>query len=580
MLHRHDISAAFLIILFSGCTPTNPPNIPENRAPIITVDDRYTLTEETVFVTTIEANDPDGDVTRLYLLGLPPGAEWDASSRTLSFRPDFTQGDTEWAVQLIATDGYHQTTRTTTIHVLDTIQPPTPVVTDERNEGSYIALTLTQVTDDFLDSPGYAGRTFTARVQVPTAATSADPAPVRVSLHGLGGSPSSYGSSSEFRIRPHDSMNSYWWGYSENLPDGEPTSGIVHNYTQRRVLHLLAWVLDAYPSADPHRVYVSGSSMGGAGALKLGYLYGRHFAWVDSTIGQSIARNHRPYRISTLDNYWGTPETNLVDTTGTPVWDRLDMTQILVSTHEARNQAIRTKHGKDDPTIHFGAVVQTSPLTGLSFYQVLQREQVGHYVIWDEGGHGSSDPVLGASWWDNGWSPIDDERTYFKSNLAFPAFSTSSADNDPGTGESNGNQPWDDSAGYAGTVSVIGDTGWNGDIAGARNRFLRWDAETIIDTFDTFTIELWTLNGVGNSSPQEGYPTTGDQFDGELPVTVDVTIRRAQAFLLEPDEPVTWRFDNDAGRVAANADGSVTLTALPLNLTAKKLILTRAQGNP
>ena len=570
------IVSAMLAITIGGCQAPEAGESP-NQAPEITVEASYDLPEEALFETTIDATDADGDQVRLYLLDLPPGANWYPATRTLSFRPDFIQGGKEWTVRLIASDGIELTEGSTIIRVEDTIQPPELVLLDEDDNGSYIGFTFDQVTDDFLDSPGYAGRTFTARIQVPTAATAEDPYPVRVSLHGLGGSAATYGSSSEFRIRPHDSMNTYWWGYSEKLPDGEPDSGTVPNYTQRRVLHLLEWVLENYPSADANRVYVSGSSMGGAGSLKLGYLYGRHFAWVDSTLGQTIARNHRPYRITTLDNFWGDPALDLADHTGASVWDRLDMTRALAENPEARNQAVKTRHGKDDPTIHFGAAVQTSPLTGLSYYEALQAHRAGHYVIWDEGGHGSSDPVLGSSWWDNGWSPIFDDTTFYQSNLAFPAFSNSSVDDDPGDGDGNGNQTWDDSTGYSGTESIAGDTGWNGEFAGARNRFLRWDSTNIVDSFEGFEVDLWVLNGSGGSPPQDGYPATGDQLDGELPVTVDVTIRRAQAFQLEPGEPVRWRFDDQAGEVEARVDGSVTIPALPLNLSPTRLILSRSE---
>ena len=94
-------------------------------------------------------------------------------------------------------------------------------------------------------------------------------------------------------------------------------------------------------------------------------------------------------------------------------------------------------------------------------------------VVWDEGGHGSADPFLGNRWWDN-WNRATDEITFLHRKLAFPAFSNSSADDDPGDGGPNGRQTWDDTRGYAGSVSTPGDTGFNGQLAGARNRYLRW----------------------------------------------------------------------------------------------------------
>ena len=538
-----------------------------NAPPMITSPGAVSGPEEADLDVTIDVWDLDGDDIRVWVTGLPPGSSWDEATRTMRFRPDFTQGPATWTVGIVAQDLTRRVESSFTVTVDDTIQPPAPTVTDElfTNSG-YVRLTLDQVTDSFLDSEGYAGRTFTARVTVPDDASATNRMPVRVSLHGFGGSAGTAGSSSEFRIYPHDDFNTYWWGYSDQLPGGDPDDGSARTppYTARRVLQLLEWVLDTYPGADPDRVYVRGGSMGGAGAGVVGLLWGRHFAWVRATIGQMIAPNHRPSRTSQLSGHWGGPETNAPDGAGLGCWDRQDLARALQDDAEARDQHVFLKHGKDDSTIHFGAVTQASALTGASFYDALQLHHVAHYVVWDEGGHGSSDPLLGGSWWDGGWSPITDAVSYVRRGLPHPAFTASSVDDDPGDGTGNGNQTWSDTAGYAGSVSTPGDTGWTGDIAGARGRFLRWESAGIVDTVDEFAVPLFVIDGAGDDPPQAGYPTHGDQLDGGLPVTVDVTPRRVQAFRARPDEVIAWSFGADEGTTVADAEGAITVPQLAL----------------
>jgi hypothetical protein len=518
---------------------------------------------------------------RIAVSGLPPGASWSEPERRIVFTPDFIQGGRSWDVTLTARNGAGTDTETFTLTVNDTIHPPWPTVVKTEQGSGYKSLWLSQKTDDYLDSPGHAGRTFSARVIVPDGASASKPMPVRAYLHGFGGGPyDGVSSGGQFRIYPHDSMNSYWWGYASSLPGGAP-AGQVPNYTQRRVLHLLEWVLREQQGADPERVYVTGGSMGGAGAATLALLYARHFAYADATIGQMIPRNHRPARVGQLAGLWGSPAANLPDGTmledgrAAGVWDRQDLCRVLREWPESRRVHLFTKHGKDDPTIHFGAMTLASPVTKRSFLEALRDHGVGHYVVWDEGGHGSADPVMPAGWWDGDWSRSFDPKAWLRRNVAFPAFTNASHDWDPGDGAGNGKQPWSDDSGYAGTVSVAGDTGWNGQLAGARNRFLRWDSNAVVDEPGEFRIPLYVLDGIGSPAPKVGYPGLGDKFDRTLPVKVDVTIRRAQAFACKPGETIAWSFGAAKGTTAAGEDGAVTIAGLPLGLEPVTLVLTR-----
>jgi hypothetical protein len=546
-----------------------------NHPPLITSPGDLTVDEEMPLFAAILASDPDGDPLRLFLTDLPPGALWDETTGQLTFTPDFIQGGHAWTVKATADDGKTRVEATFTITAKDTIHPPAPTVVKSEPLGGFTRLTVSQVTDTYLDSPGYAGRTFQAVITVPDAAP--EKHPVRVVFHGFGGAPWTEGWSGEFRISAHDPMNTYWWGYADSLPGKPPGPGAkVPDYTMRRVLNLLGWVLETYPDADPERAYADGGSMGGAGAAMFGLMHARHASWINASIFQAIPRNHRPSRLAQLTGLWGSPAQNLDSGQGMGLWDWLDLTRVLGNSPEARDQAIFLKHGKDDATIHFGAVVTPSPLTQKTFYQALAGARPGYLAIWDEGDHGPADPVLGGGWWQKGWNPIFDATTSVRRNQGFPAFSASSVDNDPGTGAGNGKQPWNAESGYAGTLAVPGDTGWDGDIAGALNRSLRWDATKTVDTLDTFSVPITVLDGSGGAPPKAGYPTTGDKLDGTAPVKVDVTVRRAQAFRCKPGETVVWSFGAASGKVVAGASGDVTLPALSVTTGWTVLSLSRS----
>jgi hypothetical protein len=253
----------------------------------------------------------------------------------------------------------------------------------------------------------------------------------------------------------------------------------------------------------------------------------------------------------------------------------MDLTRALRDDPEARDQFLTIKHGKDDPTIHFGAVTMASPVTGLSFYGALQGLHVGHHAIWDEGGHFELDPVLGNEWWTAGWDPVFDATSSLARGRAFPAFSAASIDRDPGTGAGNGRQPFNTDSGYAGSVPVIGDTGWDGDVAGGLNRFLRWDATQIVDTVDRLEMPLRVIDGPGGAPPRAGYPTTGDKLDGALPVVVDVTPRRVQAFRCRPGEQIRWQIGAQQGVATADATGAITVPRVSLDTAWATLVLTR-----
>jgi hypothetical protein len=489
---------------------------------------------------------------RWFPLARAPFADWDTVTGVVTLSPSFTDGGRRYALPFETrdTEGAAPTTGTLTLTIHDTIAPPAVVFEPATPIEGGVQERATWRTDAWLDAPGQAGR---IREGVVTTASDVTPdsAPVfELVLHGFNGDPRVSAAPGRVRVAPYDPDNTYWWGYR----DGDDTP----DYTLRQALHLLDAAIARYPNADPAKVFVHGSSMGGTGALVLGLTHPSRFAWVSSFIGQTIPRNHRPSRAAQLEGVWG-PSDAPSAAMGTPrsVWDTMDATRLLAEHPSAREIPMFVKHSKDDRIIHFGAALQPSPLTGLAFYDALERFAVGYLAIWDEGGHGSPDPALGEAWWHDGDHPMFAADARYRADEAFLAFTEASHNDAPGTMQGNGRVEWSDNAGFAADSRVAGDTGWDGDPAGARNRGFEWNAAEAIDRIDRFALPVRLRS------------------DAAATARVRMTPRRLQRFRIAPHEAVAWSFGTQRGIAVANADGELTLPALEVDATWRTLELTR-----
>jgi hypothetical protein len=533
--------------------------------------------EEEASTVVLAVEDLDGDDVRVWLSNLPPGAFFDESTRRLHFTPDFTQGGETYTVGVTLDDGLFRVETSIQVDILDDITPPPPEVREEWVDDDGIRwLEIVQQTDTWLDPPALAGREVSALVAVPPTSPS-QRLPVRISLHAYGGVPSIAGWYEEIRVAPHDPDDSYWWGIDTDWPDGDVDGDDVPATTQRRVLHLLDFLLDELPEADPERVYTSGSSMGGTGALALGIRHARHFAAARGSWAMTMPRHHRPVRITQLSSLWGPPNSAPEDP-DTSAWDAQDVAWLLSTSREARETWVGLHLAKDDPNVHFSALVAPSLAAGLSPVEVLQAEAVAHFVVWDEAGHGGDDPKLGDGWWGSDFSPIHAETAFVRRDRAFVAFSRASHDGQPGVG-GNGSRPWSPDTGFAGDPAIVGDTGWAGDRAGTLNRHLEWDATELIDGIDELRVRLRIradTNEPGPALAPGADPVVGDEWTGPQPVTVDVTPRRLQRFACRSGETLAWSFGASSGTVTCDAFGRFTIPSLALFGTWQTLVIARA----
>ncbi|MBI2376222.1 MAG: hypothetical protein HYV07_19670 [Deltaproteobacteria bacterium] len=497
-----------------------------------------------------------GRRARLFATRRPPGSRWNEDARTLRFTPDFIQGGDSPKLTLTATDGRARTSTTFSLQIADVIRPAPPEIIERSLEPGVERLLVRQHGDGFLEE---LGRQFDARVVIPTPASRVSPLPVRVYLHGVGDAPFMGGAGDEFRIYPHDPDTTYWVGRAVGPPGGTT----LQPFTERRALALVEWVWRSYPGADRARTYLTGTSMGGSGALTIGLEHARHFAYVSADLAQTVPRNHRPFRARQLAQIWGEP--GIRDDLGRDAWDARDLTSLVLSSVEARDQLVHLRFGKDDPTIHFGTFVSPSPVTNRSFFDALAEARMGARVVWDEGAHGPKDPRLGPDWWDR-FDPIRDGGV--RNDRVFIAFGASSLDQDPGRG-GNGRVPYSAATGFAGKPEVAFDSGWEGDLAGQLGAYLRYSPGSVVDDIDELSFEVFL--GERPILPPEAVVESA---------CASVTPRRAQAFLLAPLEWVRFRIEGSSGFARADRSGVVTLPRVWLSSTPARVTLVRAGRGP
>lgn len=529
----------------SGARDSSLPNETDGgpRVLLAPIDD-VTVDEEEDLVVHIDAA-PDA---RVFLEGAPPGSVWDEPARTLSFRPDFIQGGRSHEVIVHAAGLATCAREVFTLTVRDTITPREPDVLTETENSYYRFLRVSLVTDDYLDPPALAGRTYEAVLTIPKRASAGAPAPLRIGLHGSGGSAANVASDHSFGIGPSEPIITWWSGQAQSAP--EPASGQVNDYSQRRILHLLDWIDRHHPGVDRDAVTVTGQSMGGVGAMWMAARHGRHFAVADGRLAMTSARLLGAGRTRTMTAHWGSPEEALLAEDGRVVWDSYDLSRAVRDAAEAREVFYLVNNAKNDRLTGFEHWIVPSPVTGTTALEALQRHHVGHQVGWDQRDH-----TTGGPFWDR-----LDATSVVRRDRSFPAFSRSSADDDAGM--------------------VRDDATMSGDDYGVINRYFEWRSEAIVDQFDRYEIPIvldLEIVSAGPRAPED------DGYDGALPIVADVSIRRAQRFRALPGEEVRWRLVGEdgatrEGSVLADDEGIVTVPALPWGITTQTLHLERTQA--
>jgi hypothetical protein len=333
-------------------------------------------------------------------------------------------------------------------------------------------------------------------------------------------------------------VNTFWFGYHEgyDIESGAsqppPLDGIVEDHTARRAIFTLEWARRNFP-VDTSRVYVMGASMGGIAGVFLAM-------WRPDLIAATMVNvplfdfsfqtdpnplcefNAGGGQRLTCDRLWGEVGTDLRMADGTRVYDRLNAGMLAAGLEARFVPPIFAFSGRNDTTIGWAEKIP--------FYRAMDQHRGGGAFFWDTRTHSNTD--TGGAWW-----PVQDYRYVyrFRTNLSFPALSKCSADGDPGNGEAA-----------------------NGDSIGTINGFVEWDPG-IVDDGGHWQVRLKLRD----------LPTLWGVVSAPESVTVDVTLRRLQRFIVAPEDSCPWavvRWSDNArvqsGVVTPDLLGVLTIPAV------------------
>ncbi|MEI6846357.1 MAG: alpha/beta hydrolase-fold protein [Candidatus Firestonebacteria bacterium] len=376
---------------------------------------------------------------------------------------------------------------------------------DEQKGGKGNTLyVFTHKAADGLDSPGYikAGYEYHLTVSLPAMykPDSERNYPVMLWLHGFGDKWDDLLKVGTWfpnyiTIIPNDPLGTWFYGYSDQLPGGDPNSGTVVNYTERRLLKYLEYVLKKY-KGDKNRVFVLGGSMGGTGATSLALRYPELFAGADARKG-ATNRKYCKWK-NQCETIWGNSSAGVLNNEGFKVWEWQNMAWYAQKFHK-NSTWLRTLNGKEDVSIPFRQLAGPAGVKPMSFYKAMEEFKIGHQCFWDGTSHSKRPEVNFVQ--EDFWDPFTDGECYLRLDLSFPAFSNFTANNNPGTGMGDA----------VGPDGQLGDNTYDGDPAGGFNRFLRWNSETIVDTQENYAIDIKLTPG-------------GDGYKGNWAETVDATM--------------------------------------------------------
>jgi hypothetical protein len=362
----------------------------------------------------------------------------------------------------------------------------------------------------------------------------AKPAPVGLHLHCWGGSPwGGYGwwynaEKGAILIAANQVPYDWWTGYHELYGKGPRdqkawSNGVVHPYTQKRVLSLVDWAATQW-EIDRSRVFTGGISMGGSGAPMLAIRNPDKIAWAIGWVGIHVPQMSSHFKGSYARVY-GEPEWGVKFEDGTPVWDYFSDVWYLRQ-HPARETPFITwSNGKNDGAIGWAQA--------LEFYKAMQETRRPHLFVWGQGGHDQR-AVMPLTH-DQRIMPID-----IRIDQSLPAFTKCSLDGNPGNGDPE-----------------------DGDKDGAVNYWLYWETKDIVDDAGAWEMTVALMD---KASKDE--------------CTVDLTPRRLQTFKLKAGEALKWTStsggkETQSGALTVDPHGLATIEGLKVGKAGNRIRIAR-----
>jgi len=329
-------------------------------------------------------------------------------------------------------------------------------------------------------------------------------------------------------------QKSYWLGFWEGynrflLPEEQsiPDDGLVINYTMRRIIWELDWIIDN-EGIETAKISLMGGSMGGRGANYLARAYPELVAaWLSLSPG-IVPVEGDPFVGSVSQNL----TTNLPGSPGV-----LD----VMGLHAPLSAVERD--------IPFGKIVggradqSKAALTAemIQAYKNVNDSGWGAHIYWDDRGHVYTE----GSYWADSYRLTASALTTYRNDKSFPAFFNDDQDFD-----TPGRQP-DMGSGDPADGSMWGT--WGG--------YYSWDPESIVESATTWKADLFLMSS-GESLVD--IPA----FDSSR---TDLTIRRPQQFSPPEDSRIGWTLMRlsdsrilQSGEVIVGANGVVTIPDLTI----------------
>ena len=265
---------------------------------------------------------------------------------------------------------------------------------------------------------------------------------------------------------------------------------------------MIDWAIHRY-GADPQRVSVGGSSMGGLGSINVGFRHPELFAAVYPATAPFLW-----WRPSSLVNLPGSdPRATLMADGKTKYADYTNSPRFAAEQH-ADMPFLGWVCGRRDPNHNWQEYID--------MVQALTANHHGFAFAWNDGGHSEGGRPMGLI---TKYYPA----TKFARNVSYPAFGRSSIDSKLGGGSKD-----------------------DGDREGGIN--LGFDWKDVIDEEGKWSVT------VSNELCQDT-------------MTVDVTPRRCQKFKLQPGAECQWTTSTGAsGTVTADAWGLVTVPSVVIKM--------------
>jgi len=304
-----------------------------------------------------------------------------------------------------------------------------------------------------------------------------------------------------------------WFGYS--------TKGFAIPCTERRCIRYINLVkTDPKFRIDSTRIYVTGGSLGGGGAMHMAYHHPEIFAAAAATVGW-VSYNKFVSGIWTSEYGSAGDSMRVNDATGPAVWNWQNSIWIVNSKPKSLPPLIHTFR-KDDNVVN-----------PAEYPELLQQTEAHKYFQisgWKNGGHDGF-----------GYSTSPANYFRFRKNEAYPVF-TKATNSD----------------------SFLA-------VEGQRNLYLDWSSslsdlvtesseDDIFDTANTFAITFKSLSGSDAKA--------------------DFTLRNAQQFKVEANTRVHWKNIKqqgammiDSGSVQADAQGLITIPQLLITTGMNRLRL-------